>query len=212
MRKIVCLPMIFCLLLAAGETRAQKEEKLFNGKNLSKWKFIVDKNSEPADKVFFVRDGVINVKGTLGYMYTKKKYFDYVLHVEWRWPEEATNSGIFILIEDVKSPFPNGIECQLAADRAGDLVLLGGANLNEYKAPPEGRPPFPVIKKAVESSEKPPGEWNQASILVKKGVITVYVNGVLQNSGTNTITSGHIGLQSEGKTIQFRNITLTELK
>jgi hypothetical protein len=212
MRKIVFLLMAFCLLLAAGETEAQKEEKLFNGKNLSKWKFVVDKNSEPADSVFSVRNGVINVKGTLGYMYTKKKYSDYVLHVEWRWPEEATNSGIFLLIEDAKNPFPNGIECQLAAGRAGDLVLLGGANLNEYKAPPEGRPAFPVIRKAAESSEKSPGEWNQASILVKKGVITVYINGVLQNSATSPLTEGHIGLQSEGKTVQFRNVTLTGLK
>lgn len=53
------------------------------------------------------------------------------------------------------------------------------------------------------------GEWNEANIFVKDGVITVYVNGVYQNTGTNKVKEGHIGLQSEGGPIQFRNVTLT---
>jgi hypothetical protein len=209
-KKTFLLVMASFLCLAGG-VNGQKIEKLFNGKDLSGWNFTVDKNSEPADKVFSVRDSVIHIKGTLGYMYTRKKHSNYVLHVEWRWPAEATNSGIFVLIEDPKNPFPNGIECQLAAGNAGDLVLLGGSNLEEYKAPPEGRPAFPVLKKANPSSEKPAGEWNHANIFVQNGVINVFINGVHQNTATNKVKSGHIGLQSEGKDIQFRNITVTDL-
>lgn len=67
-------------------------------------------------------------------MYTKQKYSNYKLHVEWRWPDgKEANSGIFLLIEDLKSPFPNGIECQLHAGDAGDFVLLGGSDLAEYQ-------------------------------------------------------------------------------
>jgi hypothetical protein len=205
------LVTIASFLCFANGMKAQKVEKLFNGKDLSEWNFVVDKNSEPADKVFTVRDSVIHIKGTLGYMYTKKKYSNYVLHVEWRWLSEATNSGIFVLVEEPENPFPNGIECQLSAGNAGDLVLLGGSNLDEYKTPPEGRPAFPVVKKANPSSEKPAGEWNHANIFVQNGVINVFINGVHQNIATNKVKSGHIGLQSEGKDILFRNITVTDL-
>ena len=51
---------------------------------------------------------------------------------------------------------------------------------------------------------------NEANIFVKDGVITVYINGVYQNTGTNKVKEGHIGLQSEGKEVEFRNVTLTK--
>ena len=71
------------------------------------------------------------------------------------------------------------------------------------------RPSFPKIQKANQDSEKPAGEWNEANIFVKNGVITVYINGVYQNTGTNKVKEGYIGLQSEGKEVQFRNVTIT---
>lgn len=145
-------------------------------------------------------------------MYTKEKYGNYKLHVEWRWPagEEKANSGIFLLIADPKNPFPNGIECQLHAGDAGDFVLLGGSDLMQFQETPgKPRPAFPVIKKTNPSSEKTAGEWNVANIFVKEGVITIYINGVYQNTGTNKVKEGYIGLQSEGKEIEFRNITVT---
>ena len=145
-------------------------------------------------------------------MYTKEKYGDYKLHVEWRWPngDSNANSGIFLLIEEPKNPFPNGIECNLMLDNAGDFVLLGGSDLTEYQNKPgQPRPSFPKIQKANQDSEKPAGEWNEANIFVKNGVITVYINGVYQNTGTNKVKEGYIGLQSEGKEVQFRNVTIT---
>jgi hypothetical protein len=56
------------------------------------------------------------------------------------------------------------------------------------------------------------GEWNKAKIEVKSGVITIYINGELQNKGTNKVKKGYIGLQSEGGPIQFRNMKLTTAK
>ena len=44
---------LFCFSNGAN---AQKTEKLFNGKDLSNWNFVVDKNSVPADQVYSVRD------------------------------------------------------------------------------------------------------------------------------------------------------------
>lgn len=199
---------VFCLCQTAT---AQETVKLFNGEDLSNWNFVVENNSVPANEVYTVQDGVINIKGEpLGYLYTKEQYGDYLLHVEWRWAEGESNSGIFLLIEDPQNPFPNGIECQLAAGKAGDLVLLGGSDLAEFEQKPgEARPRFPVVRKKHDSTEKPAGEWNEADISVKDGFINIYINGTHQNTGTNRIKSGHIGLQSEGKTVQFRNLTLT---
>jgi len=210
---VFALSVLMILLAFSTSAYAQKKPiKLFNGKNLSNWNFVVENNSVPASEVYSVEKGVINIKGEpFGYMYTKEKYGDYLLHVEWRWNGEASNSGIFLLIEDPTNPFPNGIECQLQAGNAGDLVLLGGSNLNEFTlAPGQERPKFPIVRKRNPSSEKPAGEWNTADISVKDGVINVYINGIHQNIGTNKVKKGHIGLQSEGKAVQFRNVTLTE--
>ncbi|MDR3195138.1 MAG: DUF1080 domain-containing protein [Tannerella sp.] len=211
MKKYLFLTVIVLACCSAGCAGTQKKELLFNGKDLSNWNFVVDGNSVPASEVYSVRDGAILIQGEpFGYMYTKKKYGDCTLELEWRWVGEATNSGIFLLIADPSNPFPNGIECQLHAGDAGDFVLLGGSNLLEYKQPDgEERPKFPVIRKRNASNEKPAGEWNRAKILVKDGQITVHINDQLQNVATNPVKEGYIGLQSEGKQIEFRNVTVT---
>jgi hypothetical protein len=201
------------VILACSSCGGNVGEPLFNGKDLSNWNFVIEGDSVPAAQVYSVDDGAILVQGhPFGYMYTKEKYGNCTLEVEWSWVDEATNSGIFLLIADPKNPFPNGIECQLHAGDAGDFVLLGGSDLAEYKLP-EGlteRPKFPVIKKRAASNEKPVGEWNKAKIHLKDGQITVYINDVLQNSGTNRVKEGHIGLQSEGKKVRFRNVRITK--
>jgi len=210
--KNVFLTVALMLCFVCG-SYAQTVE-LFNGKDLSNWKFVVDKDEVPAESVYSVQDGVIVIHGKpFGYMYTAKKYKNYTLELEWSWIDEGTNSGIFLTIAEVKkgNPFPNGIECQLKAGNAGDFVLLGGADMEEYVAPASGRPNFPVINKREASNEKPIGQWNKAKIEVNEGKITVYINGVLQNQGTNKVKVGHIGLQSEGGPIQFRNLKLTKL-
>jgi hypothetical protein len=206
------LTLLFVTLFS-GQTKAQEVEDLFNGTDLSNWNFVLEKNNVPAEKVFYVKDGLIHITGEpLGYMYTGQKYGNYHLRAEWRWPQGVeSNSGIFLLIEKPDIPFPNGIECQLKAGNAGDFVLLNGSDLAEYKNPESGRPKFPVIKKSETSSERVAGEWNCADVYCRDGVITVYINDVFQNKGTNKIKEGYIGLQSEGKNVEFRNVTLMPL-
>ena len=207
------MSVLLFVALFSGQAKAQEVEKLFNGTDLSNWNFVLEKKDVPAEKVFFIKDGLIHIAGApLGYMYTRAKYGNYHLHAEWRWPEGvASNSGIFLLIEEPNNPFPNGIECQLKAGNAGDFVLLGGSDLAEYKNPDSERPKFPIIAKAKASTEKVAGEWNSADIYCRDGIITVYINGVFQNKGTNKIKEGHIGLQSEGKDVEFKNVALTPL-
>ena len=187
---------------------------LFNGSNLDGWGFALQNDTKKPEEVFNVQDGVIHVTGSpFGYMYTLNKYENYRLHVEWRWPEEATNSGIFLHLQDAGKVWPNAIECQLFAGNAGDFVLLSGSDLAEFVIKEgEARPAFPVIRKKNASPEMAIGEWNNADITCEDGTIIIYINGVLQNKGTKSLhKTGHIGLQSEGKDIQFRNVRLTPL-
>ena len=214
MKKTVLLSMIGIAILVASCTQKETKTALFNGNDLSNWNFVVEGDSVPADQVFMVEDSTILIKGLpFGYMYTKEKYSNFTLELEYSWVIDPSNSGIFLLIEDATNPFPKGIECQLHAGDAGDFVLLGGSDLFEFMSRPGTiRPAFPVVKKTNASSENPVGEWNRAKIYCKDGKITVFINGVYQNSGTRSMhKTGYIGLQSEGKDIQFRNVTVTPL-
>lgn len=206
------LLFIFLAVIATiPAVTAQKADKtiLFNGKDLKNWEFqLKDMSVDPA-KVFTIKDGVIRISGNpFGYMRTKEAYSDYVLHVEWRWPAEPTNSGIFVHAQLPDTIWPKCIECQLKAGSAGDFVCMNGADMTERT----NKSVRSVTKRAV-SSEKPAGEWNTMEITCSGNTIEVVVNGVFQNKGTGlNVTSGHICLQSEGKDIEFRNVWLTSLK
>lgn len=210
--KTVLFTLSCILLLSTSCT--QKESALFKSTDLSDWNFILQGDSIPFNDVYSVQDGIFQISGVpLGYMYSKEKFTNYTLDVEWRWVAEAGNSGIFVLIEEPGNPFPKGIECQLKAGKAGDFVLLAGSHMDEYQLPVgvTERPAFPVIEKQLPSNEKPVGEWNKARITVNNGVATVYINNELQNVGTSPVKEGYIGLQSEGHPIQFRNLILTAI-
>ncbi len=183
--------------------------QLFNGNDLSNWEFYLKDNTVNPSGVFTVLDGVIHITGNpFGYMRTRETYSDYRLHVEWRWPVEATNSGVFIHAQKPDAIWIKTFESQLAAGNAGDLICMGGTDMNEHKDKSTI-----VIKKMSPSSEKTVGEWNTMEVICKENTIEVHVNGMLQNKGTGlTASSGHICLQSEGKDIEFRNVFLTKLK
>jgi len=189
----------------------QKEEviQLFNGKDLKNWSFYLkDQKVDPAT-VFTVQNGVINIKGDpFGYMRTNESYSDYKLHVEWRYPVEASNSGVFVHGQKPDTIWLKCVECQLKAGSAGDFVCMNGADMTERKDKA-----VRSVPKMAASSEKAIGEWNTMEVTCKGNTIEVMVNGVLQNKGTNVnLSGGSICLQSEGKTIEFKNVFLTKLK
>ncbi len=204
--------LLFSPAIVTGQNKTKnaksKTIQLFNGKNLNNWVFqLRDESIDPAT-VFKVQDGVIHITGDpFGYMRTKAIYSDYKLHVEWRWPSEATNSGVFVHGQQPDAIWLKCVECQLKAGSAGDFVCMNGADMKERT-----NKTVSSVKKMAESSEKPAGEWNSMDVVCEGNTITVYVNGVLQNKGTEvTVSEGHICLQSEGKDIEFKNVFLTTL-
>jgi hypothetical protein len=194
--------------------KAPKEKKqdkivLFNGKDLSNWVFMLKDPSVDPATVFTVQEGLIHIKGEpFGYMRTKDIYSNYQLHLEYRYPFEATNSGIFIHAQLPDTIWPRCVECQLQAGNAGDFVLMNGADMKE-RIDKSKR----VVKKLTESNEKPVGQWNTMNIKCTGNTIEVEVNGTIQNMGSNiNLSQGSICLQSEGKDIEFRNIIIKKLK
>lgn len=213
---IITFLLIPTVIIAQGKAKKEKAPRaakgaivLFNGTNLNNWVFhLKDPAVDPA-KVFMVMNGVIHIKGDpFGYMRTKESYSDYKLHVEYRYPVELSNSGVFIHGQGADTIWLKCIECQLKAGSAGDFVCMNGSDMNERKDKSNR-----MIKKLAESSEKPVSEWNTMEVTCKGNTIEVAVNGITQNKGTNlNISSGSICLQSEGKDIEFRNVFLTPLK
>jgi len=213
---IILLLSISTAAISQAKEKKQKKQKsvknekteLFNGTDLSNWVFqLKDPSVDPAN-VFTVRNKVIHISGDpFGYMRTKDVYSDYKLHVEWRWPSEPTNSGVFLHGQLPDAIWLQCVECQLKSGNAGDFVCMNGADMDERT-----NKSVISVKKKSDSSEKPAGEWNTMEVICKSSTIEVYVNGTMQNKGTNvSVNEGFICLQSEGKEIEFRNVFLTKL-
>lgn len=181
---------------------------LWNGKDFSGWKFVLQDPSVDPTTVWSVKDGDVHCLGVpKGYMRTEKAFKNYKLHAEWRWPGEPGNSGVLLHCQEPDSVWPACIEAQLHAGSAGDFILMGGSSANEQVDKTKRR-----LEKKEASSEKTPGEWNAYDIICNGDRIELYVNGVPQNVATGTsLTGGTISFQSEGKPVEFRNIYLEPL-
>ena len=217
MKRLLKSALLLGLSLAVLSCSTENKIELFNGQDLDNWNIIVDsEDGEPKD-LFYVEDGLMNTLGDpFGYIRTKESYSNYKLHVEWRWTEEPSNSGVLLNVQGKDMIFPHCVEAQLMHGKAGDFVLMGkGAAItvkdSTYLVTSEEKR-YLAIPKFEESSEKPAGEWNTYDITSKDGTLELVVNGVLQNKGTGmSLTEGNIALQSEGGPMQFRNIYLQPL-
>ena len=217
-KSIILVSSLLISLLAGCQGLHSGGDKtyIWNGRDFSGWKLYIppDKAADVED-VWSVRDGVIYCTGKPnGYMRTEKEYSNYHLHLEWRWPEEPTNSGVLLHVQGKDQIWPMCIENQLKTGNAGDFVLIHGTGImidgKFYESSAEKK--FIGVKKKAPSSENPPGEWNHYDIYCKGDTVRSVVNGVEQNYGTNaTVSSGSICLQSEGGPIEFRNIYIETL-
>ena len=185
---------------------------LFNGKDFTGWVKVAPGAEARVDEIWTVRDGVIHCRGVpSGYIRTEAEYRNYRLHVEWRWVEKPTNSGVLLHAAEPDRVWPLCIEAQLMHENAGDFWLLSQSTLKvggEVKGPGA----YVNVKKREPSSEKPVGEWNAYDITCDGGKVRLVVNGVLQNEGEEAQpSSGHICLQSEGSAIEFRSVRLEPL-
>jgi hypothetical protein len=200
----------FPLSSPAGESPVTPVQPtaLFDGQSFSGWTFVSRGTNAPAAAIWSVTNGVIACQGRPnGYARTLQSYRDYKLHVEWRFPAGPGNSGVFLHITGADKVWPTCLEAQLASGSAGEVRLNGGSQA-ENLATPDAKS-FP---RRQPSSEKPLGEWNSYDVICRSNTVTVQVNGVLQNEITGaSVNSGAIGLQAEGKPVEFRNLVIEPL-
>lgn len=202
-------PALICLALLAP-ARGQETIALFNGNDLRGWDAVLD--DPTGGPVWSVKDGILHCTGQpAGYIRTEKGDFkDYVLTVEWRWPEgsEGGNNGVLVHTSDARALgiWPKSVECQLAHGNAGDFWVIG----TTLQVPnPEGRVRDRRHLNLTDDSEKPIGEWNTMEITCEGDTITVKVNGDLVNEAYDcSVSEGAISLQSEGAPIEFRKVEL----
>ena len=73
-------------------------------------------------------DGVFKCTGTPnGYLCSRKSYSNYVLTLEFRYPEQAGNSGVFHYITGEHKVWPACVEVQGLYQRLAQIFPLGGA-------------------------------------------------------------------------------------
>ncbi len=198
--------------LMASAVGCSSKQALFNGKDLTGWRVV------PADQqsIWSVKEGVIHCLGKPnGYIRTEKQYADYHLHVEWRWVENPTNSGVLLHGHGLDKVWPDCIEAQLMNQHAGDFILIGpqASVVVDGKKYDNSKNQYTGIPQKISGVENPAGQWNSYDIFCRKDTIQLLVNGFEQNKAVNVQPAkGFICLQSEGSPIEFKNIYLVELK
>lgn len=208
------LTVVIVSLPASFISAAEKSVELFNGRDLTGWTYHLDKPEVKMQDVWSVKDGVLACKGKpVGYLLTKKNDFEnYVLELEWRWPEKGGNNGALVHVTKpgVLGVWPQCLEVQLADQEAGDFWVIGTTIEIEK---PEGRIKDRRHLNLSDGDEKPLGKWNKMEITCRGDEVLVKVNGKLVNHAKKVSqTKGAIALQSEGTPIEYRNIKLKSLK
>ena len=97
MKKSILAVAVAAILISCGPKPAAVS--LFNGKDLNGWTAVLEDSTLHPSTEFTVEDGAISLSGKFGYIRTEIPYADYRLNAEWRWPDSATNSGIFLHIQ-----------------------------------------------------------------------------------------------------------------
>ena len=205
---------------------------LFNGKNLDLW--YGDDSTKSAG--WDIANGIATVNKKMGGIFTKQKFIDFQMHLEWQIPANITgenqargNSGIFLGYLGIQDKhFEKGYELQIL-DNYVNKTYVNGQNGSIYK---QSIPLVNVCKK--------PGEWQTYDIIWKAprfnsdgslktpAYVTVLQNGVLIQDHTEIkgqtpwigppIYEMHgalpIRLQAHGDASEpdsFRNIWVREL-
>ncbi|HUG89720.1 MAG TPA: DUF1080 domain-containing protein [Planctomycetaceae bacterium] len=147
-----------------------------------------------------------------GYLFTKRRYGDFTLVFEYRFvrPEAVTeeaeldgrNTGVLVYVPDEHRIWPRSPEVQGRHDE------MAGIKSNA-----------PDLKVAVirddepmrQLARRPVGEWNEIRIVSRGGALATFLNGV-KIAGTLPceLRQGHVGFQSEGHEVHFRNVRIRE--
>lgn len=201
----------YCLAADTAAIAPTGHVELFNGKDFTGWTFYMRSNATP-EKTWAVTNGVIHCVGKPpGFARTEQAYRDYKVTVEWRFVKiapKADNTGVLVHMQLPDAVWPKTIECQGQHDKQGEFWMQGGATCKGHDTKETRH-----VTSAEPSNEKPVGEWNLFEAECKGDDVKVSINGKLMNEAAEcNVSSGFIGLQSEGAEIEVRKVSLDPLK
>ncbi len=245
MKVSFCPRMLFLLLTLAflSPSCVEKTEKesgpkqgewiwLFNGESTDAWREV--KTQKFPDEGWSTENKVLTVLAKTdhghggGDIITKEQFENFELQLEFRLTEGA-NSGIKYFVVDNINGFKGqflGCEYQLI-DNENHPDALNGVGGNRKLAAL-----YDLIPVQEYPEIKPPGQWNQAAIVVKGNMVTHRLNNlvVLEYNRTSgdfrervqkskysemknfgEMDRGHILLQGHGNEVSFRNIKIKKL-
>jgi HEAT repeat protein len=194
---------------------------LFNGKDLSGWKGLVEnpikrskmtakeldaaqkKADEKVKEGWEAKDGLLMFTGHGDNLATVKQYGDFEMLVDWKITPEG-DAGIYL------RGTPQVQIWDTSRHDVGAQVGSGGLYNNEKH-----------VSKPLVVADNPVGEWNNFRIIMKDDKVTVYLNGqlvtdnvVLENYWDRSMPifpKEQIELQAHGTNVAYRNLYIREL-
>jgi hypothetical protein len=209
---ILFLAANFCL--AADVITPAQHIDLFNGTNFDGFTFCTKSDANPA-ATWNVTNGLIHCTGTpAGYLRTTQSFSNYVVTVVWRFVKIAPkkdNSGVLVHMQLPDKVWPVCVQNQGKSGRQGDLFVMAGAECKEHLA--LGKDANTPVALKGEPNEKAIGEWNTNVTVCARTDVKAVINGKQLNEITEcTISSGYIGIQSEGAEIEISKMFVEPLK
>ena len=204
--------IVFCV--AVAPVAADDWKPLFNGTDLSGWQKA---DGKPVTAGWIVKDGALVRNAPGGDIWTKDRYGDFVLELEFR---TVGNSGVFIRTDNPRDNVQTGIEVQVDVPRGKpDRHSVGAI--------------YDLVTPTRENAKK--DGWNKLVITAKGNLLTVETNGEAvaemnldkwtegnrnpdgSKNKFNTALKdfkreGYVGLQDHGAVVMYRNIRIKPLK
>lgn len=185
-------------------------QDLFNGKDFANWQNTA--GAKPSEG-WVVEDGAMVRRGRAGYIWTKDRFGDFVLDLEFK---TAGNSGIFIRTDNTRDPVQTGIEIQVDRPAAKPGKHTCGS-IYDCLAP-------------TKVADKP-DQWNHVVITARDNRIMVLINGEkivemdldrwseanknpdgsrnkFRTALKDFKREGHIGFQDHGAPVSYRNVKI----
>jgi len=211
LKQIITISLADAFIGSVGITAEEKGwVVLFDGKNFDGW---MNPAGEKPER-WAIEDGAMVRKTKAGDIWTKKRYGDFVLALEF---QAQGNSGVFIRTDDPKDNVQTGIEIQV--DKPGPPGKHSVGAVYDLQAP---------------SKNAATDGWNKMAITAKGSVLKVELNGeqiVEMNldrwtepekspDGTKNKfktalkdfkREGHIGFQDHGADVAYRNVRIKPL-
>lgn len=183
MKKFALLLLVMMVANRLIASDSLEARLLFNGTNLTGWLPMHGGK-------FYVTNGVIRAEGGKGWLRTAESFTNFVLDVEWRGLETNYNSGIFVRAPLEGNPWATNV-WQINTKQSAIGELLEGSK----KIVPVQTPAIPA------------GEWIKFRFEARNRELTLEVNGQRAWKFSElSPASGFIGLQAEGKMVEFRNL------